>query len=336
LITVLLLLTVFSGVGCVNDRQVISQAASAHEGLAPAVMTDPELAGYVQEVGDRIIRTAYELDKEGALSDSNKGEDDQWMYSNQMKFHFVNSETLNAFTTGGEHMYLYTELFRQCKSEDELAAVMAHEFAHIYARHVKKGMNRQYGLFALAGGAAVLGGAVGASQGGIQEALQYGSIAGGAALIGGQFLGMGFTRKDENEADKLGFYFYTRAGWDPRQFAGFFQTMIDKGFDTTPELASDHPTLASRVESTAKRIEELPPSAPGWRRPPVADAAKFRQLQDRSKQLANTVASDKSMEAAKLALAAFPSCVAPVDQPSQTKAKEEIVEGVKADKKRKK
>ena len=69
-------------------------------------------------------------DREGADRD-HKGpkshftdEDRDWMFSKKMEFHFVNSKTLNAFTTGGEHMYIYNELFKQCKSEDELAAVM--------------------------------------------------------------------------------------------------------------------------------------------------------------------------------------------------------------------
>jgi hypothetical protein len=51
-----------------------------------------------------------------------------------------------------------------------------------------------------------------------------GAALGGAA---GQFANMGFTRKDENEADNYGFYFYTRAGWDPGRFDDFFQHMID-------------------------------------------------------------------------------------------------------------
>jgi len=181
----------------------------------------------------------------------------------------------------------------------------------------------------LAGGAALAGGALGAKTGGMESAIQYGSAAGGAALIGGQFFGMGFTRKDEDEADKIGFQFYTHAGWDPNRFAGFFQTMIDKGLDTTPAMASDHPTLASRVEATARRRSQLPGNAASWRRPPIADGGRFTQLQERAKQLGKSAPSDKSLEAAKLALAAFPSCVAPVDQPEQIKAKQELIREAK-------
>src|SRR5262245_47147346 len=136
-----------------------------------------------------------------------------------MKFHFVNSKTLNAFTTGGEHMYIYTALFEQCRSEDELAAVMAHEYGHVYARHVMQGTNRQLPLLV---GGALLGGAAGYALAGKDNRAAGASIGAGVGAAGGQFANMGFTREDENEADKLGFYFYTRAGWDPKKFDDFF------------------------------------------------------------------------------------------------------------------
>ena len=57
---VLLVLFVFTslGVGCASDKAVISQANQAHTGLAPAVIEDPVLATYIQDVGNRIIGAA--------------------------------------------------------------------------------------------------------------------------------------------------------------------------------------------------------------------------------------------------------------------------------------
>ena len=86
---------------------------------------------------------------------------------------------------------------------------------------------------------------------------------------------MGFTRGDEAEADAVGFHFYYHAGWDPTQFDHFFKTMIALGYDKTPAIQSDHPTLASRVEASEKRIKELPAGAqrntisPGLRSRPI-------------------------------------------------------------------
>jgi predicted Zn-dependent protease len=205
------------GVGCASDKAVISQANQAHTGLQPAVMTDAELSGYIQRVGDRIIAAAKELNAQGYGPQGK--EDKAWMFSKDMQFHFVNSKTLNAFTTGGEHMYIYTELFQQAKTEDELAAVMSHEFAHVYGRHVQKGMNRQYTILA-----AAAGGGRGGDTGGREGARRpIRRLRRGRRGDGGQFVGMSYTRGDEAEADKLGFAFYTHAGWDPNKFGDFFR-----------------------------------------------------------------------------------------------------------------
>lgn len=309
--------------GCATDKSVIDQAQQVHGSLEPAIIRDQRLASYLQSVGERIIAAAKDADEEkvGPKSHFDK-QDDQWMYSQKMQFHLVNSKTLNAFTTGGEHMYIYNELFQECKSEDELAAVMAHEYAHVYCRHVAKGMNRQYGAL----GIAALAGAAGAAAGG-KEHWQEGAAAGaGVGLVAGQFANMGFTRKDENEADKYGFIFYTHAGWDPNHFGDFFQHMIDKGYDKTPEMLSDHPTLASRVDSTKRRTGELPPDEKNWKKPPIADAREFNQLQDRAANLAKKLPDDKSLQNSQELLQALPrSCVAPVDPPDAEQARDRIV-----------
>jgi predicted Zn-dependent protease len=306
--------------GCASDRQVINQADQVHNGLKPAVMNDQELNNYLQAIGDRIISAARQLDSQGVGPKAHTKEEADWMFSEGMRFHFVNSKTLNAFTTGGEHMYIYNELFQTCKDEDELAAVMAHEYAHVYCRHVQQGMNRQY---AIMGGAAAVGIATGVAAGS-DHGVEYGTAAAGAAMAAGQFIGMGYTRKDEDQADEYGFRFYTRAGWDPNQFGDFFQQMIDMGYDTTPEMMSDHPSLASRVEQAKQWAAALPPEAKKWRKPPIADEARFKQLQARAQQLAKTMPSDKSMEEAQTLLAAFGNCLMPTEQPEQVKARKEI------------
>ncbi len=106
-LSVVLVLVTLALTGCATDRQVISQAAQTHQGLQPAVITDPQLAGYIQRVGDRIIASARVLYQQGyGPAAQDKKEDPSWMFSNAMQFHLVASDTLNAFTTGGEHMYI--------------------------------------------------------------------------------------------------------------------------------------------------------------------------------------------------------------------------------------
>lgn len=321
MLVVLLAFTLFVG-GCATDRQVISQAQDLHTGLQPAVLTDAQLDAYIQKIGNRIVDVAQELHQQHQGPDAHFSEDSAWMFTNRMKFHFVASDELNAFTTGGEHMYVYTQLFRECKTEDELAAVMAHEYAHVYCRHVQKGMNRQY---ALLGASAVAGGA-GYALAGKDNKLENAATFASAAAVAGQFVGMGFTRGDEAEADKWGFIFYTHAGWDPNHFGDFFQHMIDKGYDKTPEMMSDHPSLASRVQVAKQSAAALPANARNWKQPPVADAAAFAALQQRATALAKSLPADKSLQSAKLLLASFPSCVSPTETPTQKNAQSQLTQ----------
>jgi predicted Zn-dependent protease len=321
LLPLVLLLPLINTACTVPDAQVVQQADAMNKQLDPAVMTDAQLASYLQKVGDRIIDSAKEFDAQHQGPKTHFQENSQWMFGQNMKFHFVNSKTLNAFTTGGEHMYIYNELFQKTKSEDELAAVMAHEYAHVYARHVGQGMKRQYTALAAA---AALGGA-GYLAGGKESGAQYAAIGAGAGALAGQFVNMGFTRKDENEADQWGFNFYTRAGWQPDHFADFFKSMIAMGYDKTPEMVSDHPTLANRVKATEERVQKLPPNAKQWLRPPIASPAQYRQIQARANQLGKTLPDDKSLANSQQLLQALPrSCVAPEDPADAIRAREEI------------
>lgn len=319
LLAVIALLVPFVG-GCANDRKVISQAAQVHTGLQPAVISDPELSQYVQTVGDRVIASAQQMNQEGYHPKKVSKEDSAWMFSKNMQFHFVASDQLNAFTTGGEHMYIYTKLFAQCKSEDELAAVMAHEFAHVYGRHVQNGMNYQTAML----GVTAAAGATGYALASDDNRLAYATSFAGAAAAAGQFVGMGYTRNDEREADAMGFDFYARAGWDPKKFGDFFQHMIDQGYDKTPEMMSDHPTLASRVEVAKQKVAKLPADAPEWRKPPVADKARFAALQGKATKIVKGLPQDDSLKGAKLMLASFPSCVMSEDTKEQKDAQQRL------------
>lgn len=322
----LFVLTLFLSIfaSCASDRTVIQQADNTHNQLEPAVIEDPAMRDYLQEMGQRIVHSAGEMSKEGYGPKSHFTENDDWMFSDQMKFHFVNSKTLNAFTTGGTHMYIYTELLKTCRTEDELAAVMAHEYGHVYARHVHKGMNRQYGVYA----GAALAGIGGYVAGGKKHGLEYGAAGAAIGYYGASFLNMGYTRDDEAEADKLGFDFYTRAGWDPKRFGDFFQQLIDKGLDTTPEMMSDHPSLKSRVEAAKQRVAALPPDAAKYRKAPVADAAKFAGMYQRAEMIAKSMPSDDQLATAQTLLSAVPSCLLPVDQPDQKAAQDKIKKSI--------
>ena len=318
-------LALFSGLAaCATDRQVISQAESTNSELAPAIMEDPKLSGYMQEIGARIVEAAKAADAAHQGPKTHfSSEDNAWMFE-RGQFHLVNSKTLNAFTTGGEHMYIYSELLEQCRSEDELAAVMAHEYAHVYSRHVHKGMNRQFLAMGLSAGAGLAGLVIG----GEKHGEEYGQVATVSTATAASFLDLGYTRDDEAEADQWGFYFYSHAGWDPQHFGDFFQHLIDKGLDTSPEITSDHPSLASRVERAKQRAAALPPASKSWRRPPIADTQAFAAIKQRTVQVAKTMPNSDQVGVAQTLLAAVPSCLLPVDAPEQKDAQRRIAVAV--------
>ncbi len=314
-----LIFGVFAAVcaGCATDRQVINQAQAFHGELKPAVVTDPQMAGYLQSVGNRVISAARGYAREKGIEAEH-----QWMFGQDMQFHFVNSRTLNAFTTGGNHMYIYTQLFEEARTEDELAAVVSHEFAHVFCRHVQRGMNRQY---AILGGAAAAG-AAGYALGGSEKGGEYAGMAAGAAALAGGLIGMHYTRGDESQADQLGFEFYVRAGWDPNRFGDFFQSMIDKGLDKGPEFLSDHPLLKNRVASSRQWAAELAEPMKKYRKANVADPSKFAALQKRSAAMAGSMPNDQSLAKSQKLLAAISrSCVSPSIAPDQKQAEQELL-----------
>lgn len=319
---VLLLGVMTLGVGCASDKSIINQATQTHEQLQAAIVTDPALANYIQTVGNRVVAEGRKMDKAGIGPDQhfNKKEDNSWMFQD-MKFYLVKSQTVNAFTTGGKYMYVYTALFDMCKTEDELAAVIAHEYAHVYCRHVHRGMNNQYKAL----GVAAAAGLAGAAVGGKENALEYGMGSAAVAYSAAAPFLTSFTSGDENQADKFGFQLYTRAGWDPNRFGDFFQRLITE-MKADPNAGGDHPPLGERVKNAERRRDELPSQSKTWRKPNSATESSFASLVSRSKQFTASAPKDAASQQAQTLLAAFPSCVTIDDKPEQVKARQEIQE----------
>ncbi|MEM7807929.1 MAG: M48 family metalloprotease [Planctomycetota bacterium] len=311
--TVCVTLLVTTLAGCVSDQQVIAQANDVHTQLEPQVVTDPELDAYVQEVGDKIIAAARGMYESGELEQFGVDASD-WMFED-VQFHMVASPVTNAFTTGGRHVYMYTALFEGCATEDAFAAVVGHEFGHIIGRHVQNKMNTQYGLMAAAAGAGLLG-AVLAEDGSRTETA---ATVGGLALVGGQVVGLQFGRDAEREADRLGFEFYIRAGYDPDQFDDFFAAMLEQQGGEAGGLQgflSSHPQLSERIATAQGWAAEVDRSRlQRYQAPPIADGREFASLQQQSRPLTQQAAAASrsgSNTAATQALAilhSFPACV---------------------------
>ena len=127
--------------------------------------------------------------------------------------------------------------------ENELAAVMAHEIAHVTCRHSSE---RQSKLRAVN-----LVGAIGVAAAG---AAGYGDIADLALNVGGAFWLPSYTRKDEAEADAIGLIYMAKAGYDPRAAPRIWERVAKKGESSS--IFSTHPSGSNRFEKLQKLVPQ--------------------------------------------------------------------------------
>ena len=153
------------------------------------IMEENELTAYVNEVGQRLVEASHRPDLE-------------------FTFTVVDSPEINAFALPGGYIYINRGLLAYLNSEDELAAVLAHEIGHVTARHAIQ----QHARGRLGSTAAGVGGFVAAvATGNIyigSELAQLGSLWTQAGVSG-------FGREHELEADSLGAEYLYNAGYNP-------------------------------------------------------------------------------------------------------------------------
>src|SRR5882672_12870269 len=134
----LILLALVAGCGArtsPGDQSLIAQADALHRAFAPAIVNDPPLRGYLQQISARLLAAARDVAKEQSLAQSGDGND--WMFSRDVQFHVAQCGVPNAFTTGGNHVYVLVGALERCQSEDELAAAFAHAYTHTLLRHIQ-------------------------------------------------------------------------------------------------------------------------------------------------------------------------------------------------------
>jgi predicted Zn-dependent protease len=152
------------------------------------------------------------------------------------------SDDVNAFALPGGKIGVYTGLLKVARTQDQLAAVIGHEVAHVLARHANERVSTAYTT---------------------EAAL---TAVGTSGLVSPQLMGlMGlgtqvgvllpFSRTQETEADLLGLDLMARAGFDPRQSIALWQNMSasHKG-GAPPEFMSTHPSDASRIAKLNARL----------------------------------------------------------------------------------
>ncbi len=168
------------------------------------------------------------------------------------EFEVFEDSSANAFALPGGKVGVNTGLLRIAQTDAELAAVVAHEMAHVTSNHAQSRIQRNQTV--------ALGGAIlGAVLSGAENGQQLGQLA----QKGGEIaFGLTFSRAQELEADRIGTLFMARAGYDPTAAISLWQKMGASQKSRTPELLSTHPVSATRIQ----KLREFMPTAQAQRR----------------------------------------------------------------------
>lgn len=183
------------------------------------------------------------------------------------EFLLIGSDEANAFALPGGKVAVYSGILPFCEDEEGLAAVMAHEVAHVLARHGAERLS-QARIFEFGGAA------VSAVFSGGSPVVQKTAL--GAYGMGGK-LGvlLPFSRKHETEADEIGLVLMAKAGFRPGAAVGFWQRLLAGGRDgRKSEILSSHPSGEDRIQ----RIKDLMPVADEYYKKAVAGAQR-RQVE---------------------------------------------------------
>jgi predicted Zn-dependent protease len=219
------------GLNCYSlDKEIAMGRQLAEEVRRQAkLLDDPIIGEYVNRVGQNLARH----------SDAKV----------PFTFQVIDDDTLNAFALPGGFVFINTGVMNAAETEAEMASVMAHEIAHVAARH----MTRQACRARIANIASLplifLGGWGG------YAAQQAASVA-----IPMTFLT--FSRGFETEADYLGLQYLYAAGYDPNAAVDMFEKMVSLERRKPGSIArvfSSHPMNAERLRKTQAEIEKVLP-----------------------------------------------------------------------------
>ncbi|WP_227367751.1 M48 family metallopeptidase [Halomonas sp. M20] len=148
-------------------------------------------------------------------------------------------DSANAFALPGGHIGVNTGLLNVAKNQDQLAAVIGHEIAHVLASHANERVSQQA---ATQTGLSVFQAAAGLNSAGGQQLM-------GLLGMGAQYgILMPFSRKQESESDVLGLDLMARAGFDPRASIDLWQNMSANSNGQPPVWMSTHPSHGQRID----------------------------------------------------------------------------------------
>ena len=163
----------------------------------------------------------------------------------------IDDPAINAFALPGGFLYVNSGLVLAADEEDQIAGVMAHEIAHVAARHWAAQMTKQtilsYAMIPL-----------------MLTPMSYPVYMGLSAAMnyGVPMAFLKFSRADEAEADYLGIQYMYKAGYDPNSYVAFFGKILQderRQPGSVPSVFMDHPPTPDRIVSSVQEIKEILP-----------------------------------------------------------------------------
>ena len=232
------------------------------------MINDPVVTEYVNRVGQNLVRN----------SDAKV----------PFTIKVIDSDEINAFALPGGFFYVNSCLILRADEEAELAGVMAHEIAHVAARHGTKSATKGQ-LMQLATIPLILLGPGGWAGYGLYEGLNL------AIPIGY----LKFSRDSEREADFLGLQYMYKAGYDPNAFVSFFEKIEAEERHhpgSIPKVFSTHPPTPERVQKAQEEIATILPARDEY----IVTTSEFdliklrlRKIENRNKLQDSKTAGDK-------------------------------------------
>ncbi|MDA1315561.1 MAG: M48 family metallopeptidase [Acidobacteria bacterium] len=231
------------------EKEIALGKAYADEVVRTSKMVrDPIISEYVNRIGQNLARNS-----DGKVP---------------FQFQVVDDESVNAFALPGGFVFVNTGLLVKADTESEVAGVLAHEIAHVAARHgTRQATKGQLANLSMIPLMILTGGWTGF---GIQQAASF--------AIPIAFLQ--FSKGMEAQADFLGLQYLYKAGYDPIAFVDFFEKLQAMEKTKPGALAGvfrSHPMTEDRIEAAQKEIERILPDRPEY----VVDRSEFFDVKDR-------------------------------------------------------